>query len=270
MSQELEVTRGRGWMRQAGNALVVLSMLSVPASCLGLCASFSRDGAVAAAGISGGIVALGMALLALLRLAMWGAHRIGASWTRRQLRAKLAEQLEREGLGGLDPADPARLERERVFWRDEQLNALVALRRRFAVDPQPLDLVGAVRVRLLANRKTLTRMGVLSVAAVTISVVYNLNVNPAVELTQAALPGLGVVLSFASVALLFFAGETLSARNASRAERRVFERESRRIVTMAELAGGLTLAEHEIDAALRGALSAEVAQGGELEQVIAP
>jgi hypothetical protein len=36
--------------------------------------------------------------------------------------------------------------------------------------------------------------------------------------------------------------------------------------TLATLAGGLTLAEHEVDSVLRGALSAEVAQRGQLSQ----
>jgi hypothetical protein len=51
------------------------------------------------------------------------------------------------------------------------------------------------------------------------------------------------------------------------AKRRIFALESHRITTMAELAGGLTLAEHESDEALSGALSPEVAQGGELSGV---
>jgi hypothetical protein len=74
-----------------------------------------------------------------------------------------------------------------------------------------------------------------------------------------------VVLLVAFVVL--FAAEGAEGRAKRNEDRRVFALESRRIASMAELSGGLSLAEHEIDEALRGALSGDVAQPGSLSEV---
>jgi hypothetical protein len=72
-------------------------------------------------------------------------------------------------------------------------------------------------------------------------------------------------MPFAAV-VVWFVEDTLSTQR-RRAERRFSRLEQRRIATMAELAGGLTLAEYVADDALVGALSPDGAQGGDLERV---
>ena len=53
----------------------------------------------------------------------------------------------------------------------------------------------------------------------------------------------------------------------SGAQQLALKREVRRVEELAELSGGLTLADEEVEALLRGALSSDAAQGGELEEV---
>jgi hypothetical protein len=258
MSTELEVRRGRRWARHAGNALLALSMLSLPGSCLLLCAAASPQ-------VAASCLALLIVSVVLWWLGTWGSGLIEARRTRRLLRAELAALLAEEGLSALDPADPARVERERVFWRDTQQRALDALRARFVVEPARLDLLGAMRGQIAANASTFYMLGAGCLAAICGCALIG-SMFYSASLTTGASFGVGISLSLLSAALLLLAKETVSARSASREERRAFEQESRRIVTMAELAGGLTLVDSMGDDALIGALSPEGARGGELER----
>jgi hypothetical protein len=260
MSDELMRTGGRSLARRGANALIALFALSLPLSFVAMC-SFAEPQI--------GLMLVGVpAVAAASWWALGRAARGFVAWRqRRDQRARLLKRLKEEGLDQLDSDDSRRIARERAFWKAEQLNALVALRQRFAQDPQPLDLLASVRERVMANDRTLLYTGVACALLVVGGGVIGFLITYAVEdLLGGALVGLALSLQTISCALLLLAWEGMATRRTSRKERLVFEQESRRIVTMAELAGGLTLAEHEIDEALRGALSPEVARGGELEQ----
>jgi hypothetical protein len=259
MSGELEVTRGRRWARHGGNALVALSMLTVPGSCLVLYALIAPQ--VAA---SLGVFALVCATLWLLNT--WNSRRLNERWLHRRLRIQLARFLASEGLDRLDRADPRRVERERVFWQDNQHKALVALRARFVVEPLRLDLLDAARICTWENRELVGGGLALSAVTILVGALAGLASGPR-GLAEGATFGCAVSVAFMTLIMCALAAEAWSMRSASRKARRAFEQDSRRIVTMAELAGGLSLAEHIHDDALIGALSGDGAQDRELDQV---
>jgi hypothetical protein len=104
----------------------------------------------------------------------------------------------------------------------------------------------------------------LALASLLCSLIWGVMFTDNMEVVWVACFGCAVFI-VALVVTLLLEGE--GGREERNEERRIFALESRRIATMAELAGGLTLAEHEIDEALRGALSGDVAQPGALSEI---
>jgi hypothetical protein len=162
---------------------------------------------------------------------------------RRQLRVLLRAH-------GIDPRDhsDARRKLERGFWRGQQRAALVALCLRFAGEPPRLDLYEATILQLRASTFAIAcaaGVGALSTVSVAFVSYHAGDVWFGVRLT------LTIWLAITLGAIFMTGWDGLRKQRA----------------TMAELAGGLSLAEHEIDEALRGALSDDVAQPGALSAI---
>jgi hypothetical protein len=190
----------------------------------------------------------------------WPLGRIHAAREHRARLAALAARLEREGAHGLEAGDPRRIAIAQRFWREQQARAASALQQRLErpiqlapYDPRHEWLIGVGVFVVL-----------LGVAALT--VFYG------TSRWIGLLWVLGLLLT-ALIVLLCCAGavvwgvERLLLGQRQRAQRRICTEERRRIATMAELAGGLTLAEYVADDALAGALSGDGARGGALSGV---
>jgi hypothetical protein len=230
--------------------------LSLPLTFVGLCAYAQPSVGLTLAAIPVGIFAAARAAGALW---MWSLDRLN----RRRLRKLLAETLARAGVGEEDGERRKQIERD--FWHEQQRAALVALRGRFAQDPEPLDLLDALLARGSTNSASLK--GAVAVSALICIGAGALGASYDAGLLFGVGAGLFLSVQILGLALLLLVWESFATQRSSRSDRQEFVRESRRIATMAELAGGLSLAEHEIDEALRGALSDDVAQPGALSEI---
>jgi hypothetical protein len=248
--------------RSGANLLVLAAaltpLLSIAAPCLVVHPS-------AAAPIVGVLVALFLlALLAWMSL----PHGRGAmmrALLRWRLRRQLCKLLRAHGLDERDHSDRRR-ELERGFWRDQQRSALVALRQRFAEEPPRVNLLAVAMLQLRASTPAITGAFIL-VSAFTLCYVYWSIITSGAFHNNLRII-VGIMLFVVPISVIFMTGwECLRIQRTTTAERQEFVKESRRIATMAELAGGLTLAEDEVDNVLRGALSGDVAQRGALSEV---
>jgi hypothetical protein len=195
--------------------------------------------------LAAGISALcALACLCVTILLDWAIERRRAVREHRALWTALAARLEREGAHRLEEGDPLRVVVARRFWREQQERATATLQRRF--EPAPAHPPREPDYLLCAL--------VIALVMVTLG--------PSGIVILLLMP---VLMPFAAV-VVWFVEDTLSTQR-RRAERRFSRLEQRRIATMAELAGGLTLAEYVADDALVGALSPDGAQGGDLERV---
>jgi fatty acid desaturase len=184
---------------------------------------------------------------------------------RRQLAARVRQSLRDADLDA-DAPRASREQIERALWRQEQLTALVALRRRFASPPRhrrlfDLDLLDEMGALLIHDYGAVAAVIVVLCVLVSLVGVFSRSVQ------MSPWVGLALAGTLLLVTPWMLAAKALTARRAQRQLRAEFVREERRIASMAELSGGLSLAEHEIDEALRGALSGDVAQPGSLSEV---
>jgi hypothetical protein len=184
---------------------------------------------------------------------------------RRRQQARLGARLGEEGVAELAPGDARRVEAEQRFWREEQARAVSALRERFVREPAPLPLRAALAERVRHHRTPLRVVGVgLCLVLVLGGGLVIVSRNASIFVILACM-AVALFCGSASVMAIGVEGVMIAQRRAE--QRRIFTAERRRITEMAELAGGLTLVAPIGDDALIGALSGEVSQGGELEQV---
>jgi hypothetical protein len=170
-----------------------------------------------------------------------------ALWIERKgIARQLKQLLKRKGLSDLPEEDPQVIAEREAFLRDEQLNALVKLRQRFAEPPQALDLLGAF-VQTCERSASTIKMTPLIAAAFGL-VAYLFGSSP----LMAALVSTLCICS-AIGALLWWDALTTHHEQSVRYEEYLVE--SRRIVTLSELAGGLSVPEVEVEFALAGTLS---------------
>jgi hypothetical protein len=181
-----------------------------------------------------------LACLCLSALARWPLKRIRRAREQRALLRSLAARLEREGVHRLEAGDPNRVAIAQRFWREQQERAAHALQRFEHAPLQPLQFDGRRSAALLLPLLVIGLGGGIAIMASIIATPF-------------------VFVGFSFVEGILFGQQQY-------AQRRIFREEQRRIADMAELAGGLTLAESMGDEALVGALSPDGAQGGELER----
>jgi hypothetical protein len=192
----------------------------------------------------------------------WLPQRLSDALNKRRQRARLSASL-----AGLEPGDMRRVEVTQRFWLEEQARAVSALRERFAGEPAPLSLSAALSQSVRHNRAALrvVAVGVVTLCAAGFGLMllfqrWEFSIFLFVDcIALAFLCAVGAMLT------LGVEGVMLTQHRAS--QRRVFTTERRRIATMAELAGGLTLIDGTADDALVGALSPDGAQGGALSEV---
>jgi hypothetical protein len=198
----------------------------------------------------------------------WGARAVSRraedAMLRYRLGAGLAARLEARGVAALPEGDAPRVAEVRAFWYEQSQARLAAQRKRFPQPPQPLSWLTATRMAVAAQRGRIGGLLLLALASLLCSLIWGVMFTDNMEVVWVACFGCAVFI-VALVVTLLLEGE--GGREERNEERRIFALESRRIATMAELAGGLTLAEHEIDEALRGALSGDVAQPGALSEI---
>jgi hypothetical protein len=179
---------------------------------------------------------------------------------------RLLEFLDDEGVRALASTDARRVEVEQRFWREEQVRAVSSLRGQFSYEPAPLSLRAALMQRVRARGRQ------LRIAGISCGLLYAwVLLRPPEGSPHTLYIFFGVPYLFGCILGGLWLWVTLAVESVTlvhrRAEqRRLFTTERHRIVEMVELSGGLTLAE-SMDDVLFGALSAEVARGGELEQV---
>jgi hypothetical protein len=182
-------------------------------------------------------------------------------WREQRLLAFLGD----EGVRALASTDARRVEAEQRFWRGEQARAVSSLRERFECAPAPLSLRAALMQRLRARGKQLRVLGMYWALVLSVCMFFFFVWRQPVLLILCFIWCVCCILG--TVFLLTTLGaESVALVYHRTDQRRVFATERHRIVEMVELSGGLTLVE-SMDDVLFGALSAEVAQGGELEQV---
>jgi hypothetical protein len=185
-----------------------------------------------------------------------------ASW--RQRRA-LQQELERHlGLAGVAPDadDPHALALRAEFWERTQRQALEDLRRRFEQPPQPTDLL-VMMWRSLKKYRVIVLGAGAGWAAVVCILSYMTRGNRALGTDQLSLfLFCASLFMFVILYMLVFSasGEIVKER----AYRRDLKRETRRVVSLIETAGGLSLAEGEVRDILQGAIEPAQAVGGEL------
>jgi hypothetical protein len=189
-----------------------------------------------------------LACLCMTALLRWAIERRRAVREQRALWTALAAQMEREGAHRLE-GDPQRVAVAQRFWREQQEHAALMLQRRF----EPVLSPAAAPV---SRRPHHLMFGVLCLIGAML--LFG-------ELLVLAIFCAALIIPFAAAGV--WVVESVLKMQRRHAKRRIFALESHRITTMAELAGGLTLAEHESDEALSGALSPDGAQGGELSGV---
>jgi hypothetical protein len=198
----------------------------------------------------------------------WGARAVSRraedAMLRYRLGAGLAARLEARGVAALPEGDAPRVAEVRAFWYEQSQARLAAQRKRFPQPPQPLSWLTATRMAVAAQRGRIGGLLLLALISLPCSLIWGVMLTDDMEPFGFACAVI-VVLLVAFVVL--FAAEGAEGRAKRNEDRRVFALESRRIASMAELSGGLSLAEHEIDEALRGALSGDVAQPGSLSEV---
>jgi hypothetical protein len=193
------------------------------------------------------------------------SRRRAASRVAREQDARRQLWLTEAGVDALPPTDARRVAAERRFWRGEQALAASALRERFAREPAPLSLRGALSQRVRLHRNSLKGLAIVALAALVLCSIGELYLGWEPIVLRLFFPFILVFLTcIVAVGLLI---ESVIVRSRRADQRHIFTNERRRIATMAELAGGLSLAEHEPDDALRGALSGDVAQQGALSEV---
>jgi hypothetical protein len=182
---------------------------------------------------------------------------------RYRLGAGLLARLELEGVSGLGEGEAARVAVTRAFWHEQAQARLAHQRARFPQPPEPLSWRVATREATLAQRDKIGKLALLALVAQLCFLIWGVFTDDLDDARSAFF--CCVVLAIALVALLVLEG--VGGSGVREEERRIFALESHRITTMAELAGGLTLADPMDDDALRGALSPDGAQGGELSGV---
>jgi hypothetical protein len=207
-----------------------------------------------------------LACLCLTALLRWPLMRLRAARQHRALLATLAAQLERDGVHVLGASAPARVEVERRFWRERQAIAVSALQRRSSLLPaiaapstQPSLDSGWFLLRWYGGALCLVCGAFVLCSGGRSWLVDTLAWCILVLILMCSL------MPFAAAGV--WGVERLLLVQRQRAQRRIFRDETRWIATLAELAGGLSLAEHVTDAALVGALSGEVTRSGALSGV---
>jgi hypothetical protein len=209
-----------------------------------------------------------LACWVLAALARWPLDRVRRARERRALDAALAAQLERDGVDALPAGAPRRVAAEQRFWRAQQARAAHALHQRFVRPPTQLSITDA----LIARQRPHNRQ--LKLAMIGFAVFVLVGAGALVLLLPGRLDAtvreLSMILGWSVVLMVGVVAAVVGVESAligqqQRAQRRVFREEQRRIATMAELAGGLTLAD-DVDVGLVGALSGDGARGGELER----
>jgi hypothetical protein len=195
----------------------------------------------------------------------WPQRRLSAAREHRALLAKLSARLEREGAHRLEAGDPLRVAVERRFWREQQGLAAAALQQRIAGSADLSSNIHVPLVWMSARSYWLVVIGLGLVPLLSIGVaawqiplgLYNIS-----QFMEYFVIHFGLRLG--GVLFVVMVLESLQTIQREFGERDEIVLKRRRIADMAELAGGLTLA--SADDMLVGALSGEVAQGGELEQ----
>jgi hypothetical protein len=201
----------------------------------------------------------------LFYLGRAASRRRVASRVMREQRARLAVLLVERGVAALEPTDRQRVEVEQRFWSEEQARSAEALRARFKREPAALSLRGALSQRLRSYRSRLKVWALIAPTALVAgaSVVWLFGW----ELGVTMLVGLSLALFLGAMMAFGLLIESFMVRSRRVEQRRIFTTERRRIAQMAELAGGLTLAESMDEDALVGALSVDGALVGALSGV---
>jgi hypothetical protein len=178
----------------------------------------------------------------------------------RQQRSLLRQRLLECGGDALPAA--RRAEEERIFWRGQQLKALAALHMRFTAEPPTITSRDALLLTLRGSVPAVVVAALLCASSLGYITLIADPYDDQLEIFLCSMVGITPFSLLTVISLL----QALQLKRSMRRDRQEFARSCRRIATMAELAGGLTLAEHDA-AGLRGALSGDVARLGALSEV---
>jgi hypothetical protein len=200
-----------------------------------------------------------LVILCARGVARWVWRSYGEARRRAAQRARLDAQLV-----ALAPGDARRVAVTRRFWQEALRAALAEQRPDDTQAMAPPSSRGAARC---------TPGDAVALAFMFAGVFMGMYVL-LMQLSGHKIDAVGSIALFCVIAILFVCAALgalaveggLIARQ-RRARRGVLAREHRRLATLAELAGGLSLAEHVADAALVGALSGEVTRSGALSGV---
>jgi hypothetical protein len=194
----------------------------------------------------------------------WQLERMRDARTHRAQLARLAAQLEEAGAHILPADDPRRVTLEQRFWRTQQELALSALQQRFAdSSTRPPGSSLSYRTSILQILKM--SVGSFLLSSLVLVVMYVLGVQESSELLFVGIFFVVSIVGMIGCGVALIGGRLLLGQQQLNKEL-TFQEERLKIAAMTEEAGGLSLADG-VDEALRGALSPEVAQGGELSGV---
>lgn len=198
---------------------------------------------------------------------VWAAHNLSLRYHARARRLALdralADHLARRGVALEDTSARAQQVRA-AFWRDAQLSALVELRYRQLPDDAPL--LAALPTVWRAQRDVLMILG-LGWGAISGVIALIATLGSQGSASAGIFCCVFSAMLYGAVVSYWLGAGLLSDALRTANQRRELEREVRHVAQIMDAAGGLSLAEDEVASTLRGALSGDVAQGGELEEV---